>query len=382
MTHYLKRVQATNTIFVACAAITLLSACRPEPEIEATPPRPIATVTVEPTSGRTARILAGTTRAGQRADVSFEVPGLVEMVRVDEGDTFKAGDVLAQLNSRSLQLVVDQRESEVREARAALEEAQQDFSRKRRLNERGWVADAGLETATAQRDTARSRLESLQARLKRAQKDLADAVLRAPYDGVVAARRIEPSQQVTPGQTVFEIQGVDGGLEVAISVSETLIDRVRRGTKHSIRIPAISETPFQGIVTEVSTQASVGSSYTVTMRLLEPPKNVRSGVTAEVRLELESMAQRADAATDPATVRIPISAFVPADANRANVFKYETETKTVARVSVEVVELLENDAVVSGSLAVGDLIASKGVAFLSDGQAVKKLGAGVARYNP
>jgi RND family efflux transporter MFP subunit len=218
------------------------------------------------------------------------------------------------------------------------------------------------------------------ARVRRAREDLDDATLKAPYDGVVAERLIEPSQQVSAGQTVFRVQGRDGGLEVEVTVPETIVNRLEIGTEHRV-IPQIGDKPaLTGEIVEIASQASERNAFPVTLRLQQPPAELRSGTTAEVRL---SLTHEAGPPAHQRIFEIPLTAYVPGgEGERAHVFRFIEERGVVELTPVTIVEVEDAGAHVSEGLSAGDIIAAKGVAFLRDGQSVTLLGEGPDRFNP
>ncbi|MFC6489004.1 efflux RND transporter periplasmic adaptor subunit [Nitratireductor sp. GCM10026969] len=369
-----RKMAAAATV---CASI-VLAGCSGEEGTPAEQPRPIAWTLVEAASGQTTRRLTGVTRAAQRTELSFEVSGVVDEVLVEAGEHFAAGDILATINVQKLALALEQRKGELAEAHAKRAETKRDLERKQRLHEKQWIADAALDSARAAHEAARSRVASLAAAVERARQDLADATLHAPYDGTVAERLVEPSQQVPAGQPAFRIEGHAGGMEVVVAVPETLVDHLSLGSMHEIGLPTATARHFKGTITEIAAQSTEGNAYPVTLRVGAQIVAWRSGMTAEVALQLSAGA--ADA--DQPLVSIPITAFLPEAGAKAVAFRYDGETGTVTRAPVTIAELTAAHAIVTEGLAPGDIIAAKGVAFLRDGQPVTRLGVGIARYNP
>jgi len=365
---------------VLVSGLLALPACQEEAAEQETQPRPIAWATVEPVNENSVRRIAGVTRAAQRAPLSFEVPGTVETVAYEAGETFAEGDVLATLNTRKLKLALEERQSELAEAQATLVEAEGDLQRKTDLFNKGWVSSSTLDNAKSAHETAKSRVSLATARLRRAREDLQDATLKAPYDGVVAERLIEPSQQVSAGQTVFRVQGRDGGLEVEVTVPETIVNRLEIGTEHRV-IPQIGDKPaLTGEIVEIASQASERNAFPVTLSLQQPPAELRSGTTAEVRL---SLTRESGPPAHQRIFEIPLTAYVPgAKGEPAHVFRFIEERGVVELTPVTIVEVEDAGAHVSEGLSAGDIIAAKGVAFLRDGQSVTLLGEGPNRFNP
>ncbi len=367
------------------AAVFLASAgCKDASSISASPPRPIYWAEVEASEPAVRRVLPGLVRPARHADLAFEVGGRVENVAVEVGDTFRKGDVLARLEARTLRLTRDARASAVAEAEATLREAKRQYDRKAHLHGDGWASGATYDTARAAVETARSRLENARARLALAREDLDDAVLRAPYDGAVARRMVEPAQQVSAGQIVFDIQGRGDALEISVPVPETLVMHLARGDAVSAELPALDLPPLAAVVTDIGTDAARDGTYPVTLRLDSPPKSLRAGMTAAVTVTINESAPRA---ADPsASLTIPASAFLMGQGSDAVAFVVKSAgdradgSGVLERRAIVLGPVTSTHATVRAGLSPGEIVAVRGLPFLRAGQPVIRLGIGANRY--
>lgn len=375
----MKRQQNLNPSVAGSLLVSavLLFGCGAAEQATSVPPRPVAWTTVQAAAPVETRIFNGSTRAAERSELSFEVPGLVETVAFEIGETFNAGDVLATLNERRLKLSVLRAEGDLAEVNARLVEAERDFSRQETLFKNQVSSRSQLDDARAKRDSERSRLAAAEALRDQAQEDLSDTELLAPYDGRIAARHIEPSQVVAAGQTVLEIQGVRGGLEIEVSVPETVVDRLEIGSEHVVRFPAYEGIEQRARITQVASRAATRNAYPVTLVLDEPSDDLRAGKTAEVHIALAAPSGNDEAPP----VLIPLTAFVPTGSREGHVFVIDRQAGTIREQSIVPVRVGERHVAVDG-LSEGDLIVEKGVRFLRDGQEVAMLGDGPDRYNP
>ncbi|MGH8019704.1 MAG: efflux RND transporter periplasmic adaptor subunit [Opitutaceae bacterium] len=124
-----------------------------------------------------------------------EVGGLVEKILVEEGDRVKAGQPLLQLEHDELE--VDLRESEVE-----LKQLEQSFARTKELFERGLVNRQEFDTATFDLTAARLQLE-------RAKLLVEQATVRAPVDGVITERFVQPGARVGASAELFGLMSLD-----------------------------------------------------------------------------------------------------------------------------------------------------------------------------
>lgn len=346
------------------------------------PPKTVAWMQLESGNGQVNRRLSGIVAPGDEAELSFEVPGKVETVNMELGETFQKDDLLATLDDRIFALTVQQREGELSEARAQFEEARNDFRRKRNLIEAGAVSRSDFDLSKAAFEAARNQVAVAEARLELAKEDLADTRLTAPYDGSVSRRHIEPSQRVSPGQPAFEIQG-DQRLEVAVSVPETLVGQLQVGARKTVEFPARPDLEVPAEIAEIGTRAESANAFPVTLRLSEPVPGLRPGMTAEVDFTMDGDNGNANPTENPESwFPIPVTAFEAAEGENHSVFRYDPETETIASQPVTIAHLSGPYGYVSQGLSAGDIIVKTGLPFLRDGQRVTLLNRDVRTFNP
>lgn len=111
-----------------------------------------------------------------------------------------------------------------------------------------------------------------------------DTEVRAPIDGVVLARWIEPGQYVSVNEPLFKV-GVGSDLVVEVWVDEAEVARVRDGSRAAVTLYAFPNETFLGKVFEILPDANRDrKAYLAKIRLDKPPEGLRSGMTAEVNV--------------------------------------------------------------------------------------------------
>lgn len=354
-------------VFLALPTFFILSACRQEPPPPVERIRAIKTYTVKESESGMIRKFSGIVEAVDKSSISFEVSGNVKEVRVNVGDKVSKGQVLAILDKRTYKLKVEAAEADLGKAKVQLADKRKDLDRLQRIanQDPGAISQAAIDQAEAAYDSARKNVEFATSQLNLAKRDLAKTVLRAPYNGAIAERYVDPFNEVMRGQRLFEIY-MEGGMEVAISIPETEIEGVYLGLDSEIRFPTDPGNIFRGDVTEISSVASIANAFPVKVTILEPSKQIRPGMTAEVTLFLEGKGMES-------AYRIPLMAIVPGDdSTKGYVFVYDPVTSTVKKTVVfGGAGIRENDFIASTGVKSGDIIAAAGVSFLEDGQKVK-----------
>jgi RND family efflux transporter MFP subunit len=194
-----------------------------------------------------------------------------------------------------------------------------------------------------------------------ARKHLADATLRSPINGYVAARMVEAGDVASPGRPVFQIVRLDP-VEVSVGVPETDIHQVRAGQHAAIRIPAVPEAIFQGTVRTINVAADP-ATRTFTVRILVPnPRHIlRLGMIAEAQIRTESTL---DATTLPgeSVVHDPQGATI--------VYVYYPAQKRVYAKRVQVGTVYGGEIQIRGGLSNNDAVVIAGQNRLSDGMRV------------
>jgi RND family efflux transporter MFP subunit len=342
-----------------------LTACGEEPPTPAETVRAIRTITVtEPASGK-ARRFSGVVEAASTSSLSFQVPGNVQEVKAAVGERVSAGGVLAALDDEAYRLGVEAAEANVGRAEVEFADAQRESERLERIagRDRGLVSQQMLDQARANYDAARKNLSYAQSRLHLAQRDLDRTVLRAPFEGVVTERDVDPFQEVDRGQRVFQLH-VEGAMEAAVSIPESEIKQVYLGLPAEIRLPAMPGASFKGVVTEISDAAGTANAFPVRITIQADNPGIRPGLTAEVTLLLGGEEESA--------YLIPIAALVPGGGEaQSSVFVFAAETSTVKERTIRHGGIRDDNIVVEEGLTAGDIIAVAGVSFLRDGQKVR-----------
>ncbi len=220
---------------------------------------------------------AGSVTAGAEAvpavkvSLGFPLTGWVKSVEVTTGDTVKAGDVLATLDTTIL-------EARVAEAQANVDST---ATRVRYLRRVG-PGDEQLNAAIADVDRANAVLAQMQAML-------AQATLTSPIDGTVVEADLASGETATPGRIVVVIADL-GSMQIETTdLSERDVALVQVGQDATVFIEALSRE-FPGRVTEIARNSEVVGGdvvYKVTIALDEQPEGLRWGMSADVTIRTE-----------------------------------------------------------------------------------------------
>lgn len=260
----------------------------------------------------------GTLNPVVSVQVGSQVSGQIKEILVDFNSPVKEGQLIARIDPETFQYRVRQAEADVEAARAAqgvqvaevlraranLADFQRDYERKKLLVEKNFISsaerdkaqsvfDAGraaLQVAESQAKNSEAQVRQREAQLAQARIDLERTAIKAPVDGIVVKRSIEPGQTVAASlqsPELFVIAKNLTDMQVETSIDEADVGRIRTGQKASFTVDAFAGRSFEGEVKQVRKAATVVSNvvtYTVVVSAANPELTLLPGMTANVRI--------------------------------------------------------------------------------------------------
>ncbi|MFT6030022.1 MAG: RND family efflux transporter MFP subunit [Oleiphilaceae bacterium] len=178
----------------------------------------VETLGNEPIQGLTnGERYVGRIEAGQRAEVGFDISGVITSVLKSEGDTFKKGEVLATLDTE--RLVAKQRELEagITRAKAAIKLANSSLKRAQSLKASRNISEQALDEALQKKDSADAEYELVLAQQASVDVELRKAKLTAPFHGVVIDRMTDVGRATNPGSSVLLLEEI-GKTEIRVGL--------------------------------------------------------------------------------------------------------------------------------------------------------------------
>lgn len=344
-----------------------LTACsEPEPPRKAEVVRSIKHMTLKPKVVNQARLIAGVITPAVSTKVAFEISGQIVKLNVAVGDRVKKRDVLAEIDPQTYKLRVQSAEGNLKSALARLADAEKKFEQQRKLYQKKFTTKTEFDSSLATLESARSEVSIQDSSLKIAKRDLSKTSLLAPFDGAISEKSVEVFEEVTAGREIVTLHTEDN-YEVDVSLPETLVNEVKIGNEVDVKLSIGLGTPIKGYVKEISSQAGQANAFPVTIGLSEAPDKLRPGMSAEVTFKFEE-----DLGVP--TFAVPTSAVLPSgEPEKAFVFIFNKEKNFVERKVVTVVNIRDNDLLITGQVKSGDVIATAGVSFLYDKRPVRLL---------
>lgn len=356
--------------YAACvvALALLVFACGKEEKPEEVI-RSIRWTKVAETSTKQIRMISGTTKPVDQTALSFAVAGTVEKVKVKLGDQVKKGQVLAELDQQPFVLGVRDAEAELSKAQAVVVERRANYERYVALYESNNASKAELDEARASFDSAKSQVKAAEAQLGLARRDLRKTQLRAPFKGTISVKEIEPFVEVPVGKAVFGLDGEESGYEVSAAVPDSVLINLSVGDEADVVFPTLNNRKVRGVITELGSRSRTASTYPVTVQLQEQFPDLRSGMSVEIAFEFMPESETGEPIVTG--LAVPLAAILVEAEKTQFVFIYDEKSSTVKKTQIKTLNLRENDVLVEpGTLKAGDIIATAGVQFLTDGQKV------------
>lgn len=184
----------------------------------------------------------GVIEAARQATVSSQIAGTVTRFFVDAGDTVKAGQVLAHIDTRATDAQVAINRAQVAQAEAQLSQARLNFERTRQLLAKNFVSQAALDKAQADFTAAEAAVAAAKAGTAQAVTTRSFAELRSPIDGVIGRRLMETGEFAQPGSAVIAVHD-PRSLRAVGAIPQFVLPRLGSGAIKGVRVqvPGVTE---------------------------------------------------------------------------------------------------------------------------------------------
>ncbi len=258
----------------------------------------------------------GTLSAVETVEVGTQVSGQVEQVLVDYNDVIEEGQLLAIIDTETLDASVAdararvtqaeaqqaQAEAQLVEAQAQLADAQATFNRNQPLVEQGYLSQSefqpiqtSVQTAEASVGRAQASLRSSEAQVTQARaqvtqalKNRRNAEIRAPIGGIVVERSVDAGQTVAASfntPTLFILARNLDEMQILADVDESDIGQIEKGQAVTFNVPAYPDQTYDGTVQTVRLQPNTEQNvvtYTVVINAPNRDGHLLPGMTATV----------------------------------------------------------------------------------------------------
>lgn len=350
---------------------------------------------------------SATIRSASQLDLAFKTGGYVSdllQVRgadrrlrsVQEGDYVAKGTVLARLRQEDFAPQMNGAQAQVAEAQSALKtgqaqqaeaeaaarQAQRDLERATALLESDSLtrpehdqARTKCEMAQAKVAAARAHVQVIQAKINHAQAGLSqvqlaqrDAVLRAPFSGLVLRRAVEPGSLIAPGAPIITLAEASS-VKAVFGVPDLTVSSLQLGTELVLNTEALPGQDFRGLITRIAAAADPRTRiFEVEVTIPRPPTELRAGMVASLTVP------DPHASATP-VIAAPLGAIVRAgdvaDTYAVNVIVHENGHDLARRRTVKLGEAYGNLIGITEGLQAGEQVIVAGASAVADGERVR-----------
>lgn len=417
----IKRASLNAVAGIACAAaLAAASGCAKHDAGAASasgaPPLPVTAQPVHVGTLTSTFALTGTVVPARQANLASVISGTVREVNVQIGDRVTAGQLLVQIDDSTLQAQLAQDEASLVEARARLRQttatnqgtaltttgslrsaqvaydtAAADNRRNETLFKQGYISQQAIDKSRSDLAAAAAALQAAQvaaqnasmstgnssaaqadvasmeaavtvdqAAVQSVQTQIAQAAVKAPFDGIVTQRNVDPGSLASPGTQLVQVSQLNPAF-VNVGVPDGDLQYVHTGSDAQVRVDALAARSWQGTVANLNAAAGEGTlTYLARIALPNPDATLRAGMVANVTFV---------AARNRGVLIVPRGAIASTDNGNA-VYVVDSGKAKLRLVAVGL--QTQNDSQISGAgIAKGTMVITQRPDALQDGSPVK-----------
>jgi len=227
-------------------------------------------------------------------NVGTEISGKIEKIYKDFNSPVRRGELLAKLDTEILQTNLETAQNELSRANSTVEEAKFDLDLLQEMVRKDMATTYDLRKAEFKHDQALQTLKNAHTSLQRAQKNLENAYIRSPIDGVIVSRNVDEGQTVAASlnaPTLFIIANNLEQMQITADVDEADIGKISVGMPVDFTVDAYSGRPFSGFVKQIRLSPKAEEnvvSYSVIIDAQNPERRLLPGMTANVTIEVNA----------------------------------------------------------------------------------------------
>jgi len=252
--------------------------------------------TDKPTSGDIREVVTATGSLNPYVLVSVgtEVSGKIDKIYKDFNDRVRKGELLARLDTEILQTNLEGAKSDLAKANTALQDAKLDYDTLAELYKKNMSAEYDLKKAQFKYQTAQETVANARLNLQRAQKNLDNAYITSPIDGVVVSRDVDEGQTVAASMnapTLFKIANNLDQMQITANVDEADIGKVKLAQPVEFNVDAYPSLKFNGEVKQIRLNPQTDNnvvSYSVIIDASNPDHRLLPGMTSNVTIVIQA----------------------------------------------------------------------------------------------
>ncbi len=232
----------------------------------------------------------GTINPITKVDIGTEVSGKIERLYKDFNDSVKKGDLLAKLDTETLEMALEEAKIELNRSRLTLENNSDDVDKKQELFDQNMISEYELKQAKYTYNLSVQSLAKAEFSVQKAQKNLTNAFIYSPIDGIVTSRNVDEGQTVAASlnaPTLFVIANKLDEMQIEANIDEADIGKVKEGLPVRFTVDAFTQKRFKGTIKQVRLNPSSDQNvitYPVIISIQNPGNILLPGMTANLEI--------------------------------------------------------------------------------------------------
>jgi RND family efflux transporter MFP subunit len=234
----------------------------------------------------------GTVFPWKRANIQPDTSGRIHKIYKKQGDPVKKGDLLAELDTTTLDLQLKQAEAVLDVAKAAHKNASMNVARLKTLYQKAAISKLQLEKAELSLESAAAQEKSTQATVNMIKHTLGNCCMRAPFEGIITSKNSEEGDVINPmmamgsNSSVLTLMHLKT-VKVVLDAPSGDIEKIKIGQPCSIRVSTLEDEVFTGEVYSRNLAAdTISKTFKVEIKIDNPGLKIKAGVFAEVLIEI------------------------------------------------------------------------------------------------
>jgi membrane fusion protein, multidrug efflux system len=243
----------------------------------------------------------GDLTALKQSVISSEIDAEVAQVLVNEAQFVTRGQTLAILDDTDLQQALSQQRALLSTARAKFELDKSKLERQKGLLDQGFISKIAYDELKTNYQSSLETVREQQAAVQRAQKQLSHTIIKAPFNGYVFQKNVDPGQIASKGNKLFYLANLDL-MQIKAAIPGESIGKVKLNQVVSFKVDT-SDKFYKGRITRLNPVAEAGTrSYFIYIDFSNREYKLKAGQFVKGQIILSSLSDTAYLSSD--SVRI------------------------------------------------------------------------------
>lgn len=338
------------TLFVATTLLSI--SCNKKQETKKAEAEEILAVEVQPVMRKFLSepiIASGVLSSKSEMKLAFKTGGMIRRIYVQEGQSVRAGQLLAELDLSEI-------DAQVRQAKLGLEKSRRDLERAKKLYVDEAVTLTIVQDATTGFDVASQNVYVAEFNKKLSR-------IYAPVSGRILRKISEQGELITPFSPAFILGTGESAYIVNVGLADRDVVKVKIGDIAKVYLDAYPNESFQAKITQIAQTVNPATgTFEAELQIQPNGRKLISGFVAKAEISTGE---------GISTLAVPIEALVEADKNTAFVYVLSADSQIVSKVFVNIGSIFGNSVAIVSGISEGTQIVTKGAVFLSDKAKVK-----------